>query len=245
MNNRQAKPRRLVQTLLRSVGIQASRISPYTNDSTALAAMLRKAGVDLLLDVGANVGQYAEERIASGYTGQIVSFEPLQAAHQQLVSNAARYSNWKVALRCALGDHTDSVTIKLAEDSRASSILSATNLHLERSPQATTIATEVVPLRRLDEVAKESVERSNRPFLKIDVQGFEEQVLRGATGIMPKLVGLQIELSFVRIYEEQTPFPEMLTMIAANGFSLHRMIPAWINADTGQWLQADGVFFRV
>ena len=245
MKNFVATPRRWADSLLRSVGIQASRISPDTSDEVALAAMLRHAGVDLLLDVGANVGQDAQGRIACGYAGRIVSFEPLKGPREVLLRNAALHPNWEVAERCALGDHTGTVTIHIAEDSRASSVLPPTSIHLQNSPQAIEVASEVIPLLRLDDVARQFVEETRWPFLKIDVQRLEEQVRRGSTGILPKLVGLQVELSFVRMYYGQKLMPEMLAMITAMGFTLHRMIPAWIDVDTGQWLQADGVFFRL
>lgn len=236
--------RSLLRSMLRSVGIQASRISPYTNDKAALSAMLKQAGVDLILDVGANIGQYARERFASGYTGQIVSFEPLSSARKTLLKAAAASPNWHVVDQCALGDQAGTVTINVAEDSEASSVLAPSNNHLEHSSHAAPVATEVVPIFRLDEIARPYVEKSQSPFLKVDVQGFEEPVLRGATDILPRLVGLQIELSFVAMYNGQKLFPEMFALINGLGFTLHRMIPAWIENDTGRWLQADGLFFR-
>ena len=175
MKNFVATPRRWAHSLLRSVGIQASRISPDTSDEVALAAKTRRhAGVDLLLDVGANVGQDAQGRIACGYAGRIVSFEPLKGPREVLLRNAALHPNWEVAERCALGDHTGTVTIHIAEDSRASSVLPPTSIHLQNSPQAIEVASEAGPLLRLDDVARQFVEETRWPFLKIDVQGLGE-----------------------------------------------------------------------
>ncbi len=230
--------------MLRLVGVQASRISPFSNDESALSAMLKQAHVDLILDVGANIGQYAKQRMATGYTHRIVSFEPLSAARAILLSEAARYPNWDVADQCALGEHDGTVTLHIAGDSRASSVLSATKAHLQFSPDAIEVATEIVNIARLDKVAQPFIEKSRSPFLKIDVQGFEDQVLRGSTEILPKLIGLQLELSFIPIYHGQKLFLEMLSMISGMGFTLHRMVPAWIEHETGRWLQADGIFFR-
>jgi FkbM family methyltransferase len=162
-----------------------------------------------------------------------------------LLRQAAAHPNWEVAGQYALGDRRDTVELHIAENSIASSILAPTNIHLQHSPHAVQVATEVVPMDRLDHLAQPFVEKSQNPFLKIDVQGFEEQVLRGATKILPKLVGLQVELSFLPIYEGQKLFPEMFSFISDMGFVLHRMMPAWVDKKTGQWLQADGIFFRV
>jgi FkbM family methyltransferase len=237
-------PKKWMKSLLARAGFQVSRISPYTDDSTALSTMFKHAHVDLVLDVGANIGQYAKNVIATGYTGRIVSFEPMSSARAELLSQAAAYPKWEVADQCALGDHQDTVTMHIAENSVASSILSATNAHLQYSPHAVQVAKEVVPMERLDLLAQPFIEKSQNPFLKIDVQGFEDQVLRGSTKILPKLVGLQVELSLIPIYEGQKLFPEMVSLITDMGFVLHRMMPEWIDQKTGRWWQADGVFFR-
>lgn len=236
--------KRFIRSLVKLAGLQVTRISPYTNDKAALAAMLKSAGVDLILDVGANIGQYAKERFAFGYEGRIVSFEPLSGPRNLLRREAAKVPRWVIADRCALGDDNGTVTLHVAGDSEASSVLLATNSHLQYSTHAAEVSTEVVPMVRLDEAAKPFLKESQSPFLKIDVQGFEDRVLFGAQSIIPKLVGLQIELSLVRMYEGQKLFPEMLSRINDMGFNLHRMVPAWIEKQTGRWLQADGLFFR-
>jgi hypothetical protein len=136
------------------------------------------------------------------------------------------------------------VEINISDDSRASSLLTATVIHLERLPQSVSLATEIVDLRTLDDVAAGFLEGSQSAFLKIDVQGFEDRVLAGAVQIAPRLRGLQVELSFVTVYEGQRLFPEMVSIIDGLGFTLYRMLPVWVDGRTGQWLQADGVFFR-
>ena len=236
--------RQWLRSILRSAGIQARRLSPYSDDRAALAAMLAHAQVDLILDVGGNVGQYAKDRLTNGYTGRIVTFEPLSAARAVLLRECLAYPHWQIAERCALGDHDGVVSMNVSQNSVASSALSPTNAHLELSAQAIEVGTEVVSMVRLDHVARQFVAASRAPFLKIDVQGFEEQVLLGSTEILPRLVGLQVELSFIPLYDGQKLFPEMCRLINSMGFTLHRMIPAWIEPKTGRWLQADGVFFR-
>jgi hypothetical protein len=71
--------------------------------------MLNHARVDLLLDVGANVGQYAMRRIETGYSGRIVSFEPLSGPRAALEKEAAGHPNWSIAEpRRQGGQHHDS-----------------------------------------------------------------------------------------------------------------------------------------
>jgi hypothetical protein len=63
---------------------------------------LRKSKIELVLDVGASIGQFAKEMFAGGYKGKIISFEPLSQAHGQLLAAARGNSGWEVAPRCAL-----------------------------------------------------------------------------------------------------------------------------------------------
>src|SRR5262245_42805297 len=78
-----------------------------------LVSSLRKFEIDLILDVGANKGQFASEIRHCGYPGRIVSFEPLSQVHGQLLQASAGDSMWEAYPRCALGDHNGGVEINI------------------------------------------------------------------------------------------------------------------------------------
>jgi hypothetical protein len=82
-------------------------------------------------------------------------------------------------------------------------------------------------------------------FLKIDVQGFEQEVLKGAQSIIKKAKGIEMEISIVPLYENQNwLLPQVLDFMAQNGFELTSIIPAFTNNETGVVLQCNGIFFR-
>jgi hypothetical protein len=82
-------------------------------------------------------------------------------------------------------------------------------------------------------------------FLKIDVQGFEKQVLAGAKStIDDHCVGMQLELSFMPLYEGSMLIREALDLVYSLGFTLTGLLPCFMDARNGRMLQADGVFFR-
>src|SRR5271165_3965632 len=64
---------------------------------------LRSRNIDLVIDVGANVGQYAKGLRKDAYAGWIVSFEPIAAAYKELAALADKDAQWK-AMNMALGD---------------------------------------------------------------------------------------------------------------------------------------------
>ena len=73
---------------------------------------------------------------------------------------------------------------------------------------------------------------------------YEEQILSGAPNTLDRIVGIQVELSLVSLYEGQMLFTEMLQRLEAKGFQLYRPFPAFIDFRSGRWLQSDTIFFR-
>jgi FkbM family methyltransferase len=210
-----------------------------------VAELLQQFDVDLVLDIGANRGQYAREIRRAGYEGHIISFEPLSDAHAALVMASRDDPRWSVGERCALGDHRGSATLHIAGNSESSSLLPMLDAHKAAAPASRYIGTETVPLRRLDEVAAEAVSGVSRPFVKLDVQGVENLVLQGSAGIMPSVVGLQVELDLLRLYDGAGLIEEMVPYLRQQGFGLFHLRQAFTDRRTGQILQVDGVFFRL
>ena len=231
---------RSARAVLRRAGFTLRRDCPATHDGMALVSMLRKHQVDLVLDVGANRGQFAEEILRLGYDGAVVSYEPLSAARADLLRNSATYPRWTVADAFCLGDTPGEVDVQVSHNEVASSILDVTPTMNAYDNGFRYVRKERVPLYRLDDVAP----ACHSPFLKVDVQGFEEAVLRGATEILRKCVGLSLEVSFVPIYQGQMLYRDMAAWIADLGFTPHRMAASFIDVTDGRWLQADVVFFR-
>ena len=126
----------LVHEGLKGLGFQASRIGPGTSDNDCLREHLHRYGVDLILDVGANVGQYADSVFDAGYAERVVSFEPLSGPYATLLEKSRGNPRWEVAERCCLGDREDEIEIHISENSIASSILPISSEHVRVSPSA-------------------------------------------------------------------------------------------------------------
>ncbi|OCB34055.1 FkbM family methyltransferase [Mycobacterium parascrofulaceum] len=206
---------------------------------------LESRNIDLVLDVGANSGQYASDLRRAAYTGRIISFEPLSMPFLQLQNNASKDPLWD-CWKCALGDADGIITINVAGNAGASSsVLPMLKSHQEAFPPANYIGTEDVLIRRLDSVAPDVLGSADQFFLKIDVQGFERQVLAGAKStVADRCVGMQLELSFFPLYEGGMLFREALDLVESFGFTLMGLIPGFADPRDGRMLQADGIFFR-
>ncbi len=230
---------RLVRTAINQLGRRGYVVRRHPG--VRRQALLTRHEVDVVYDVGAAVGEFGKELRGFGYTGSIVSFEPLAAAHSRLSSVAADDPGWTVH-HCALGATPGHATINVASNSDSSSLLPMGDGHRAAAPGISYVDSEEIEVRRLDDVTAASGQRGTG-FLKIDVQGFEPEVMAGATDTLASCVGLQLELSFVPLYEGGPLIDEMLARVYDLGFRLTAIDPGFA-APGGAVLQADGIFFR-
>jgi FkbM family methyltransferase len=238
-----AHAKRLVHAALARAGYRLMPLAMASPDAS-MQALLREHAIDLILDVGANAGQFASYTFGLGYSGRIVSFEPLPAPHAALLASSRGNPRWEIAERCCLGEREGEALMHVSENSISSSILPILGGHVAISPEAGYVGVEKVPMHTLDAVAPRYLADSRAPFLKIDVQGYEEPVLRGASETLRRVRGLQVELSLCPVYEGQTLFLPLLEWIMGQGFAPYRFTPSFTDPRTGRWLQADGLFFR-
>ncbi len=234
---------RLLNRLAAALGYELRRRDKPRDPLARLVASLAFFGIDAVLDVGANMGQYAKSLRRAGYRGPILSFEPLAAPHAALAAAARGDPAWRVAPAMALGAGNGVVEIERSAESDMSSILPQTRLLRRISPSSAVRERVRVPLRRLDSLA-EIDPAWRRMFLKIDVQGYEPRVLEGAEGLWPRILGVQLEMALVPLYEGEQELCAAIAAMEARGFALHLLLPGYYERKLGRQLQVDGVFYR-
>ena len=177
--------------------------------------------IDVVIDVGANVGQFGELLRAGGYRGRIVSFEPIEAAFQTLSRKAAADGNWE-ARHCGLGAVPGTAHLHVSGLSECSSILDLTGIAELHDGRIATDHTEEIKIRTLDEVASEL---SGKILLKIDTQGYEKPVIEGGRQTIHRVMGILMELPVIHMYEGEWQFHEAIKYMSDAGF-----VPAQIQA---------------
>ncbi|AGZ53000.1 FkbM family methyltransferase [Mycobacterium kansasii] len=235
----------LARFIVRSAAFEVPRRYSERDLRHQFVKQLELRRVDVVFDVGANTGQYAKGLRRAGYKGRIVSFEPLSRPFTTLERKAVTDPLWDCR-QCALGDADGTVSVNVAGNAgQSSSVLPMLTRHQEAFPPANYVGTEEAPIHRLDSVAPEFLRPNGAAFLKVDVQGFEKQVLDGAKStVNDQCVGMQLELSFAPLYEGGMLIPEALDLVYSLGFTLTGLLPCFIDARNGRMLQADGIFFR-
>ncbi len=238
-------PKKTIKKLSRSLGVDLKRYNVQTSEAAKMQRLLAYHNIDLVFDVGANIGQYAKLLRELGYSGRIVSFEPLSSAYSQLKAVSKKEPLWEIAPQTAIGNQEGEITINIAGNSQSSSALPMLDAHLESAPESAYSGSETVKLSRLDTIAKDYIKSETKSiFLKIDVQGLEKQVIEGATAILPLVKGIKLELSLVPLYEGQVLFKEMIDIVEKLGYELYGIEPGFTAEKTGRMLQMDGIFFK-
>jgi FkbM family methyltransferase len=236
-----------LRSITEATGHEVKKISVYTSPKLRLRLLFSQLHIDLVLDVGANTGQFARQCRAAGYRGKILSFEPSASAHVELLHSAASDSLWTVADRMALGATNGEIEINIALNSYSSSILPMLDAHLSAAPNSAYLQKEKVPLRRLDDALADLLAATtpgHTIFLKLDVQGYESHVLAGASQLLANTVALQLEMSLLPLYAGETLMPQMQANLITKGFELWDFEPSFRDPATGRLLQVDGIFLR-
>lgn len=234
----------IIRRTANRLGIDIRRHRPESSDSGRLSTMLAGHRVDLVIDVGANAGQFARSLREAGYADRIVSFEPLSAAHGQLLHASRADPRWEIAPRGAIGDHDGEIEIHVAANSVSSSLLEMLDRHVKAAPKSGYVATERVPLSKLDTFTSQYLSPETIPFIKIDTQGYEDRVLDGATNLLARAKGVQLELSLVPLYEGQQLHDLLCDRLRTLGFSIWGISPGFFDTVSGRMLQYDATFFR-
>lgn len=230
-----------INGVLHKFGAQVTR---YPGGSVKRRIMLvNYFGINKILDVGANSGQFALEMRSIGFKGKIISFEPLSVVFRELEKNSYHDENW-TAVNCALGDDDTEAAINVAGNINSSSLLSMHQNHEKSSPGSKFIGKEKITIKKLDSIFHDYYEKNDSVYLKLDTQGFEKRTLEGAEKSLEYIKGIQIEMSLVPLYEGSLLFSEMKLLLEKKGFELYSLESGFTDPESGRLLQVDGIFFK-
>lgn len=193
-----------------------------------LRALFARFQINCVFDVGANEGQYRNFlRRRCGYTGEILSFEPVRQTFTVLQNRASRDPKWRV-FNFALGAANEAKTFHVMTDTRLSSFL---------EPQASGCSSldhsnvmdhhETATVRRLDTLISELAAQHDfsRVYLKMDTQGYDLVVMAGLGAETKRIVALQSEISVKPIYQRMPNYSESLHQLSERGFEVTGLFP--------------------
>lgn len=192
-----------------------------------IATLLDRYQINVVIDVGANEGQFASELRRMGYQGKIISFEPISSVFEKLTIVASTDREWDV-YNLALGKENSQQTIYIANDSAFSSLLKSNDwCEQEFGDESVGKREETVNVRRLEEVLPEIIENLDRAriYLKMDTQGYDLEVFMGLGEMEEKILALQSEMSVVPIYQGMPHLTASISFFEQAGFGIAGMYP--------------------
>jgi len=214
-----------------------------TDELNRRIKLLQHHNIDVIIDIGANIGQYGGEMRALGFKGEIISFEPIKAAFEKLKKNSANDKNWKI-FNCSIGEKDGQTTINVSKNSVSSSLLDNLPQLTESAPEAAFVEKETIEIKKLDTIYESLNLINKNVYLKIDTQGYEEMVLMGAENSLKEVSGMQIEMSFIPSYKGSITFDQMKTKLNNLGFNLMAIENGFYDKKTGMQLEVDGIFYK-
>lgn len=207
--------------------LMPKRVAKYWQEISLLQRLLDRLEVDCVIDVGANRGQYHDQlRDAVGYRGRIVSVEPMSALATGLETRANREDPlWEIHA-CALGATPGSARLNVMATDVFSSFLqpaagntfaAANSVVREEEVEVRTLSSLVADLRARHDI--------RRPFLKLDTQGFDLEVLRGGEDVLPSIPGLQTEVAIQPLYAGMPTLEDTLAALKRYHYDIAGFAP--------------------
>jgi FkbM family methyltransferase len=244
--------KRAVKHSLKKLGYVTYKNNCLHNQNLGLVKAINHLSINAIVDIGANVGQFASSVYKEGFKGKIVSFEPLQNVHNILIKNSLNFVkrnpqsqiNWVIAPAIALGESEKVSQINVSTRSSCSSITTMLALHKEALPDAKFLNKEQITIKTLDSIWDQYITSEDQVLVKIDVQGYEYQVLQGANKSLSKTKAVLIEVSISPLFEDQKTWHEILKYLESFGFKLWALNKVFVNERTGKDLQYNALMVK-
>lgn len=201
---------------------------------------LQNLEIKTVLDIGANDGGFAKHIRSILPTAQIYSFEPLKDCFQSLQAHFAEDSKFQ-AINLALGSQAEHVTIYRSSSSPSSSLLPMADLHKQAFPHTSGQCEEIIEVVKLDDLAAK-LDIELPLLLKIDVQGFETEVIIGGLDTLKQTSILILEMSLEKLYEGQELFDSMYRRLYDLGFHYCGNCTQLRHSEDNRVLQIDAIF---
>lgn len=194
--------------------------------ATHLRELFKLLDIKCVFDVGANRGQYKDFlRNHVGYQGLVLSFEPVSSLAAHLAEKAKDDPNWHV-LPFALGSSDTELSINVMATDQFSSFMTPDHSVINDYVYKNKIDhLETVTVRKLDTLLDELKKKwpMQNLYLKLDTQGFDLEVIKGAGKTMGEFLAFQSEVSVLKIYSEMPDFMSSIKVFNEQGFDISGM----------------------
>lgn len=214
-----------------AIGFEVIRKKRHPSLNSHLEKVLREYDINMVVDVGANYGQFARSLRKIGYRGPIYSFEPVSECFAHLEKIARRQPDWHI-YRLGVGSDRAVMDIHVSTSTDLSSLLPHNAFGQERFQKISVKDRETIQIDTLDSILADVLRAPDiRMLLKTDTQGFDLQVFEGIREYRDRLNAILCEVSFLPIYDGMPSFDTSINTFVDAGFSVSGLYPVTRNKD--------------
>ena len=218
---------RIIRKGVRAKGFDMIHYAPWKN-------LFARFGIDQILDVGANIGQTYDSFRWAGFKGPICSFEPNPEMFKILESKSG--FSWQ-RLPYALSSQSGKIKFHIAANDNASSLLTPLG-HTQVVKEIT------VEAFRLDELWGKQGFAAKNAFLKIDAEGHDLEVIKGATGVLDRIPLIMAEVAPLPRFQGEPALPEVVNFMDQLGYCVCRVDKNSMNREVGIDTASDIIFAK-
>lgn len=226
-----------LRKIINKAGIDLHRYHPEVSKLD----WLKSQNIKSVLDIGANIGQFALEIREELPGARIYSFEPIRECYGTLLRTMADDRRFK-AFNIALGDAKSSMIMNKSSYTPSSSLRRMADSHKKLFPHTKETVPEKVEIERLDDVF-ERLNPALEILIKVDTQGYEDKVIAGGMNAFRKAKVVLIEASFIRLYEGQPLFDDIYAKLKSLGLSYRGALREKVGQN-GEVIFEDAIFVR-
>ena len=217
-------PRRLMNKAKSIVIVDRRKLHIFL-ENQSLRKLFETIEVEVLLDVGANAGQYGKATRSAGYSGRLISFEPLPDLARSMKYEARNDHSWEIRNEAVIPTHQESIKFKRMKSSQMSSFKPPKESSVEAVNEINQVIEEIeVKTTTLPAVLSE-LGSTSKIMLKLDTQGLDGELLRANEGLLERFSVIQVELSFEAIYEGSDDWKMVVDLLEKQGFFIAAIFP--------------------
>lgn len=233
-----------LQAFLFRYGFEFDLIRPSNSIEKSLSLLLRQRNIDVLLDIGANRGQFLKRIRGLGFEGDVFCVEPLLVEGNILAKTASKYPKTRVLSGSAVSNKRGKAELNVSKNSVSSSLNYINKKHVASAEGSEISETLTVDLVTLSDLLEEFPSKKECA-IKLDVQGHENTIIEEMQKSDLRTVKIiQLELSKVHLYEGSSVDKEIIPILEDLGFTLFSLGCGFSDPITGEMLQYDAIYVR-
>lgn len=224
-------------------GYEIFNFKKHASLNSHLLNLIKFYDIDVIIDIGANEGQFAKRMRQNGFKGRILSFEPVQKTFDKLKLAANSDNNWQVH-KLALGDKKQTAVINVSASSDLSSMLQPNDFGVSKYPKIESSYQEEIEVDLLDSFVKSNSISGNNILLKMDTQGYDLNVFRGGVNVLANVRCILSEISLIPIYDGMPSYKDVLTEYENYNFAVSGFYPVSRNKSNLAVIEMDCVLVK-